>query len=180
VALVLALAAWQEAGVAAGDRLEHGAVVSADLAAQLASLGITVVTQPVFIADRGDQYLAEVDPEDLPDLWPYRSLLAAGVAVAASSDAPFGDPDPWRGIAAAANRVTVGGQSLGAKEKVDALTALNGYLTPLDGPGGPPRRVVPGAPADLVVLHVPLREALAAPSSALVAMTIRNGDVFPA
>jgi predicted amidohydrolase YtcJ len=179
VGLVLALAAWRDAGFMAGDRVEHGAVVPPEHAAELAALGITVITQPVFVADRGDQYLDEVDRDDLPHLWPYRSLLAAGVGVAPSSDAPFGDPDPWRGIAAAAGRRTLGGRSLGAGEAVDALTALNGYLTPLPAPAGPPRQVTPGAAADLVLLRVPLREALAEPSAALVAMTFREGRLPP-
>lgn len=179
VGLVLALAAWRDAGVMAGDRVEHGAVVPPEQAAELAALGIAVITQPTFVADRGDQYLNEVDPDDLPHLWPYRSLLTAGVRVAPSSDAPFGDPDPWRGIAAAAGRRTLDGHSLGAGEAVDALTALNGYLTPLHAPAGPPREVAQGAAADLVLLHVPLRQALAEPSAELVALTIRAGRALP-
>jgi predicted amidohydrolase YtcJ len=180
IGLVLALAAWQEAGAAPGDRVEHGAVVTSEQAAELAKLGITVITQPVFVADRGDQYLTDVDCEDLPHLWPYRSLLDAGVRVAPSSDAPFGDPDPWRGMAAAVTRRTLAGLSLGGREAVDALTVLNGYLTPLDAPGGPPRRVTTGAEADLVLLRLPLDHALADPSAGLVALTIRGGIVFPA
>jgi predicted amidohydrolase YtcJ len=132
------------------------------------------------VADRGDQYLTDVDCEDLPHLWPYRSLLDAGVRVAPSSDAPFGDPDPWRGMAAAVTRRTLAGLSLGGREAVDALTVLNGYLTPLDAPGGPPRRVTTGAEADLVLLRLPLDHALADPSAGLVALTIRGGIVFPA
>jgi predicted amidohydrolase YtcJ len=177
VGLVLALAAWREVGAFTGDRVEHGAVVPPGQAAELAELGITVITQPVFVADRGDQYLSDVDPEDMAYLWPYRSLLAAGVRVAPSSDAPFGDPDPWRGIAAAATRRTVDGRSLGGWERVEAQTVLDGYLAPLDAPGGPPRRVMPGADADLVLLHLPLRDALAEPSAELVAMTMRAGRV---
>jgi predicted amidohydrolase YtcJ len=178
VGLVLALAAWREAGAAKGDRVEHGAVVPPEQAAELAELSIVVVTQPVFVTDRGDQYLAEVDREDLVHVWPYRSLLAAGVRVAPSSDAPFGDPDPWRGMAAAVTRRTTGGRSLGAGEAVAAQTVLDGYLSPLEMPGGPPRRVKPGAEADLVLLHVGLRHALAEPSADLVAMTMRAGRHF--
>jgi predicted amidohydrolase YtcJ len=178
VALILALAAWREAGVGAGDRVEHGAVIPRAQTAELAELGLTVVTQPVFVTDRGDQYLADVDREDLQYLWPYRSLLDEGVAVAPSSDAPFGDPDPWRGMASAANRRTRDGQVLGTGERVQARQALDGYLTPLHEPGGRPRRVLRGAPADLVLLHVPLRDALAEPSAQLVAMTMRHGKIW--
>ncbi len=100
--LVLALSVWDEVGVARGDRVEHAAIVPVELIAALADRRLTVVTQPSFVATRGDEYLSEVDSDDRPHLWRCRSLLAAGVAVGAGSDAPFGDADPWRGIAAAA------------------------------------------------------------------------------
>ncbi len=93
-ALLLALAAWDDAGPRTGDRVEHAAVTGPAEADRLAAAGITVVTQPGFVAERGDAYLAEVDPEDLPDLWPCASLLDAGVALGGSTDAPFGHPDP--------------------------------------------------------------------------------------
>src|ERR1700733_629091 len=57
--------------------------------------GITVVTQPHFVAERGEQYATEVPAEELPDLWRLRTLVDAGLAVAAGSDAPFGEADPW-------------------------------------------------------------------------------------
>jgi predicted amidohydrolase YtcJ len=177
VALVLALAAWDEAGARRGDRIEHGAVVDADLAGQVAAKGLTVVTQPGFVAERGDRYLHEVDPEDLPHLWPCRSLLDAGVAVAASTDAPFGAADPWRTIAAATTRRTAGGRTLGGHEAVDARTALSLLLGDLADPGGPPRRVRCGAAADLCLLDVPLDAALAHPSSEHVVLTLRGGAV---
>ena len=65
-ALALALAAWDDAGVRPGDRIEHGAVVPDEMAAHVAALGLTVVTQPGFVAERGDDYLADVDEDDRP------------------------------------------------------------------------------------------------------------------
>ena len=176
-ALVLALAAWKTAGALAGDRVEHGAVVDGPLARQLAALGITVVTQPGFVAERGDRYLVEVEPADRPHLWPCRTLLDAGVAVAGSTDAPFGNPDPWRAVAAAATRRTAAGRALGENEAVDARTALSLLLGDLADPGGPPRRVRSGAPADLCLLDVPLDEGLAHPSAEHVVLTVRGGEV---
>jgi predicted amidohydrolase YtcJ len=176
-ALVLALAAWETAGPRPGDRVEHGAVVDGPLARRLSALGLTVVTQPGFVAERGDRYLAEVEPADRPHLWPCRTLLDAGVAVAASTDAPFGEPDPWRAVAAATTRRTAAGRILGAEEAVDARTALALLLGDLADPGGPPRRVRPGAPADLCLLDLPLDEALAHPSPDRVALTVQGGEV---
>jgi hypothetical protein len=59
------------------------------------------------------------------------------------------------------------------------LAALDeaGYLRPPDAHRATPRRVAAGSPADLVLLRVPLAEALAAPSADLVAATLIDGAV---
>ena len=175
--LLLTLAALEQTGGAAGDRIEHAAVVPDGVAATLARQRLRVVTQPAFVSERGDHYRREVAPEDQPGLYPYASLLAAGVPVAPSSDAPFGDVDPWRAMAAAVSRQTPSGVVLGAHERVAARQVLRGYLSPLQDPGGPPRRVRPGVPADLCLLHVPLQEALRAPSRELVRLVLIAGQV---
>ena len=138
-------------------------------------LKLTVVTQPTFVAERGDDYLADVEPDDRPHLWPCAGLLRAGIAVGGSTDAPFGPADPWQAIAAAVERRTAAGRILGPDERLEARRALDLFLGPAAAPGGPPRRVVPGAPADLCLLAVPLDEALRAPSASLVAATVRAG-----
>ena len=176
-ALILALAAWETAGARSGDRVEHAAIADGPLARRVSALGLTVVTQPGFIAERGDRYLTDVEPADRPHLWPCRTLIDAGVAVAASTDAPFGDPDPWLAVAAATTRRTATGQLLGVEEAVDARTALALILGTLADPGGPPRRVRPGAPADLCLLDLPLAEGLAHPSAERVVLTLQAGRV---
>ena len=175
--LVLALAAWDEVGVEPDDRVEHGSVIPDELVPMLASRRLTVVTQPNFVAERGDDYLAEVDAADQPFLYRCRSLLDAGVPVAFGTDAPFGDPDPWKAISAAVHRRTPSGASVVPGEGVDAATALSLFLSPGPAPGGPPRRVEAGAPADLVLLDAPLADSLAEPSAERVRMTVRAGDV---
>ena len=57
-ALLLALAVWQEVGSVEGDRIEHASVTPPEVIAAMAHLSLTVVTQPAFIAARGDAYLA--------------------------------------------------------------------------------------------------------------------------
>ena len=97
--------------------------------------------------------------------------------VAGSTDAPFGDPDPWRAIAAAVDRTTSSGAPLGRHEAVPADRALALFLGAPDDPGGPPRTISVGGPADLCLLGTPLGVALADPSSAEVALTIVAGTV---
>jgi predicted amidohydrolase YtcJ len=167
-ALILTLVALREAGPVPGDRIEHAAVVPPELHADMRELGVHVVTQPVFVAERGDTYLADVDPADLPHLYPYASLLAAGIPVSASSDAPYGSPDPWAAVRAAGDRRTPAGRVLAPAERVPAATALAGLLT------RPALR--PGDDADLCLLHVPWQAACQAPDARLVRMTLRRGE----
>ena len=174
-ALALTLAALHLAGGLDGDRVEHGAVADPAAARELASRRIRVVTQPTLVALRGDDYWERVDPEDRPDLWRYAGLLRAGVRVAASSDAPYGDPDPWACLRAASERLTPSGRVLGADERVPVEVVLRSLLSPLDDPGGPPRRVAVGRPADLVLLDRPSREALRAPDAGQVRATFIEG-----
>lgn len=177
--LLLLLAVLDEVGALPGDRVEHAAVVPAGVAAALAAHGLRVVTQPDFLRTRGDAYLRDVDPRDHECLYPHASLLAAGVPVAASSDAPFGDLDPWWSVASAVRRTTRAGVPIGVPERVSAAVALAGYLGERDDPGGPARRVRPSAPADLCLLHVPLDVALREPRAEHVRATILGGRLGP-
>lgn len=175
--LALTLAALGAAGARPGDRIEHGGVIGPEAVGQIRALGLTVVTQPAFVTERGDRYLREVEACDQPDLYRCASLISAGVPVAGSSDAPYASPDPWAGIAAAVSRRTAGGAALGADEAVTPAQALGLYLDDPTAPGRRARRVALGEPADLCLLRAPLREALAAPSAELVAATVVGGGV---
>ena len=173
--LAFALGLWSAAGARPGDRIEHGGIIPRDAIGQIADLGLTVVTQPRFIHERGDRYLATVDPIDLPALYPCASLIEGGVAVAAGSDAPYGSPDPWAAIEAATARTTRSGQPLGLGERIGARRALGLFLGAAEAPGGAERKVEIGAAADLCLLDAPLADMLAAPSSSRVRATVIGG-----
>jgi Amidohydrolase family len=170
VQLVLTLAALDVAGRLPGDRIEHGAVIPAEMVADLR--GLTVVSQPHFVAERGEQYVRDVPPEDLPDLWRLRSLIDAGVAVAGGSDAPFGGADPWQVMRAATRRPA----ALGPGEAVDPATAIRLFL---GDPAAPavPRPIAPGHLADLILLRCPTRQAVRSLASDLVAATLIAGEL---
>ena len=177
VELAISLAAFEAAGAVAGDRIEHGGVIPQAALGTLKALGLTVVTQPGFVFERGDRYLAAVAADEQDSLYRIASLRRAGVPVAASSDAPYSSPDPWPAIRAAVERRTRGGQTIGAGEGVSPAEALALWLGDFADPGGPARRVAVGAPADLCLLDTPLAEALADPDAQRVAATLVAGEV---
>lgn len=170
-ALVLLLVALRETGTVPGDRIEHAALVPGELIGDIAALGLRVVTQPGFLADRGDAYVRDVPEDEHADLYRCRSLADAGVPVALSSDAPYGLLDPWAVMAAAVRRTTPLGDVLTAREALTPQAALNSLLAPLDYPGGPPRRIEAGSIADLVLLHTDRAGILADPTAQAVRAT---------
>ncbi|MDQ0682019.1 putative amidohydrolase YtcJ [Streptomyces achromogenes] len=164
VQLLVTLLALEEAGAVEGDRIEHGSVIPAEALPRLRRLGVTVVTQPHFPVERARAYATEVHPDDRPHLYRCRSLAEASVPVAAGTDAPYGTHDPWAVMRAAVAR--------DAAERLTPRTALGLFLGSPHRPERP-RRVTVGSPADLCLLHVPLREAL----DALTADTVRAAYV---
>lgn len=170
--LVLLVAALRETGAVRGDRIEHAGIVAEEMIGDLSRLGVRVVTQPGFLADRGDDFLRSLPAAEHADLYRCGSLARAGIPVALSSDAPYGPADPWAVMAAAASRRTASGLVAGAGERIGFEAALNAYLGAPEDPGGAPRRIRRGLPADLVVLRAafaalpgddsPVRAAVAA------------------
>jgi len=175
----LTVAALAEAGTARGDRIEHGAVLGADLLPPLRRLGVTVVTQPGFVLERGDRYLADVAGNDLGDLWRLGSLLCAGIPVGLSTDAPFGPDNPWAVIAAACSRLTADGRSLGPTERIAPRRAVALFGGRPERPGLG-RAVAPGAEADLVVLADPLDDALSTGPPRVLATVVAGAVVYRA
>jgi predicted amidohydrolase YtcJ len=176
-ALLLALAAWEAVGTLPGDRVEHASVAPPDVFATLADRGIAVVTQPAFIAARGDEYLQSVEPDDQGDLYRCASLLEAGIKVGGSSDAPFGPDDPWIAISAAMDRRSASGIRVGHDRDLSSAYALDLFLAPLEDPGGKPCRIEVGSQADFCLLGIPMSECLGDPSSRHVAATVFGGSI---
>jgi len=156
--LALAACALREAGARPGDRIEHASVAPPELLADLAALAVTVVTQPNFLYERGDAYACEVDPADRPWLYRGAGFVRAGIRLGGGTDAPFGAPDPWRAMQAAVDRRSRGGLVLGRDEALAPERALSLFTTSPGDPGGTPRRVAVGAPADLCLLRRPWKQ----------------------
>jgi predicted amidohydrolase YtcJ len=176
--LVFALSALRDAGSMPGDRIEHAAVAPPELMPEFVALGLAVVTQPGFIAERGDDYLRDVAAEDQPWLYRLRGFLDAGVALAGSSDAPYTDPNPWPAMQAAVARRTRDGRSIGADEALTPEQALALFTSPLRQPGAAARRVEVGAPADLCLLDAPWHHVRANLAKTRIRLTLKDGAVI--
>ncbi|HYB35351.1 MAG TPA: amidohydrolase family protein [Mycobacterium sp.] len=175
--LVVTIAALRAAGTEQRDRIEHAAIVPDGNLADLKELGVTVVTQPNLVAERGSQYRQDVPADEQAHLWRVASLIGAGIPVAGGTDAPFGAVDPWAAMRAAVNRTTGTGEVLGPDERIAPRQALNLFLGYPDRPAQP-RTVEVGQPGDLCVLTVPPADALAELASDMVAATVIGGEVI--
>lgn len=175
VELIFALAALNDAGIAAGDRVEHASVTPDSAIADIARAGLWVVSQPHFIRERGDRYLREVDAEARPLLYRLRSFLDANVTLAAGSDAPFGEPNPWASMAAAVSRRTYSGAIIGESEALTPEQAVDLYLRSPQALNQR-RRVTVGAAADLCLIDRPWAEARTSLSSVQVRATLVDGQ----
>jgi predicted amidohydrolase YtcJ len=136
-------------------RIEHCSVCPSSLARRIASLGISIVTQPSFIYYSGDRYLKTVPDFHLQHLYPIKTLIENGVHVAAGSDCPISPADPLIGMYAAITRMSETGETLSAKECIspaEALRLYTAYGASTSFEETAKGSITPGKVADLVVL----------------------------
>jgi predicted amidohydrolase YtcJ len=136
-------------------RIEHCGICPPDLQTRVVAQGIVPAMQPAFFWEFGDGYVRNYGRSRADTMFPARSLLARGVPVAGSSDAPVTHYAPLFGIEQALTRRTMDGDVCGPDERVDVTAALrmhtiNGarasFEEHLKG------SLEPGKLADLVVL----------------------------
>lgn len=172
---VFATMVLAEAGGMSGDRIEHASVAPPAVLELLAAQDVTVVTQPNFVRERGDAYIEEVCRRDLPWLYRGRGFLEAGIRLAAGTDAPLGDPNPWLAMQAAVDRRTRHGAVLGPDEALTPEEALALFGGDPLAPGGAPAAVVEGSIADLCLLDRPWSAARQDLAVTSVAATVQGG-----
>jgi predicted amidohydrolase YtcJ len=151
------------------------------VARRLQQQGIYVSTQPGFVYYSGDRYLEQVPVDQLPWLYPLRTLEEAGVPVAASSDSPVVPANPFAGLYAAATRRSEGHQAVGLHQAVAVERALRMYTRGSAATvfqEGMLGRIAPGALADMTLL--PENPTAVPPEMLLelsVQLTIVDGQV---
>jgi predicted amidohydrolase YtcJ len=176
--LVLTLSVLREVGPHPGDRIEHCSLVPNEILPLLREVGVRVITQPGFIHERGDQYLHGVAPAEHGELYRCNTLLVHGIRLAGSTDAPYGNPDPWAAMRAAVDRRSRAGIALGQAEQLSPEQALALFTSAADDPGGASRTIAVGEVADLCLLNCTWQEARLRLCSADVRATLRDGTLI--
>jgi hypothetical protein len=103
--------------------------------------------QPAFITSETEWLQARVGALRLNFTYPFRSLLEAGVVVAAGSDCPVEPPDPWPAMAVARDRA-----GLTPAQQLTAAEALGLFTDSAARALGEPRPLDPETAADFVVV----------------------------
>ncbi|MBA3415224.1 MAG: amidohydrolase [Chloroflexia bacterium] len=154
---VRAFAAAQEANPTPWlrHRVHHAYFPTPESLRLMAAHAIPAVVSSPFLANLGEGFVNSLGAERAAGAMPMRTYLAAGVAIAGSSDSPITDFNPWVGMAAAVRRRTVTGRVLGAEEALTAEEALRSYTlagAAVSGREGRLGSLAPSKLADLVVL----------------------------
>jgi predicted amidohydrolase YtcJ len=162
-------------------RIEHCALCPPPFIEKLLETGTAVVTQPGFLHFYGEKYCSEIAPELHEWLYRAKSLLAAGVPVAGSSDCPIAPLSPLLGLQAAMTRKTQEGSVLNPQEQLtlnDALTLFTSAGAWLSFEESYKGKIMPGMLADVVVLDGDLTKTPAEEIGRLgVNLTIVGGKV---
>jgi predicted amidohydrolase YtcJ len=157
-------------------RIEHASLVSPELAARMAKLGLCISTQPLFIHSEKAWLGRRLGPARARHVYPLRSFLDAGLVVGGASDAPVESLDVLHAIQCCVTREGFEPQqALTPYEALRLFTRDAAYLQFEEHEKG---TLAPGKRADLVVLsHSPLAVAPERIAAIRVLRTLTAGRV---
>lgn len=140
-------------------RMEHVSVLQSDDIARMGRMQVGGAVQPAFLHSETGWITDRVGRERLATTYAFRSLLAAGVRLAGSSDCPVEPPDPWAAMAYARRREgVVPEQALDPAQAFALYTSGGAWLL------GEPEPLAAGSPADFIVVD---RDPVAVDADAL-------------
>jgi len=139
------------------------------------------VGQPPFINEFGDGFLQHLGPERAQLTYALRSVLDAGIPLAASSDSPVSSYQPLLGIkACVTERTAIGvdfapGERITVEQALALYTSAGAYASFEEGLKG---TIAPGKLADFAVLGADPRAVNPETIDTIpVLATIRGGEV---
>ncbi|UMP06885.1 amidohydrolase [Amycolatopsis sp. EV170708-02-1] len=182
-AIDLALDVYEatRAGLALPDVLIHASLIQRDQIDRARALGVRVAAQVPFLWRNRDAIAGHLGDERADGAVPLRDLVdgLGPDGVAAGTDYPVNDLDPWQNIHAMATRHDIGGRAVGAAQAITRREAVGLYTTSgaaHTGEWASKGRIAPGLLADLAVLDTdPF--AAADPRSTTTLMTVMDGRV---
>jgi predicted amidohydrolase YtcJ len=153
-------------------RIEHCGFVTPSQIATMRGLGMTLAPQPIFLYEFGDLYIDVLGDTRPFDSHPMRTWIDAGLAPAASSDAPVSDSNPMINLYAMVTRRSNRGTSMGDAQRISLAEAVhclthNGARASFDE--ARKGRLVAGQLADLAVLE---RDIFASPPETWLATRV--------
>lgn len=160
--------------VMVNHRIEHCSMLDDALIARLAAAGVTAVPFGGFVRYHGNELVRMYGRDRAAQVSRHRSLMAAGVAVAGSSDYPCGPASVLEALYSMVTRETPDGAVIGDGERVSLERALQVYTigsATATGEGDYKGRLAPGYLADFTVLS---RDIFDAAPAELLGTTIRS------
>ena len=158
-------------------RIENASIVNEKSMKEMRRLGIIASIQPRFIYS--DKWAEDrLGLGRLHQLYPFASMTKAGIRLAAGSDCPVEDPDPFEGIWSAVARPGLDeGERLTVSEALTAYTRSAAYASFSEDFTG---TLAPGNAADMIVLdRDPYESSRESLGQVKVVRTIIDGKVVP-
>jgi hypothetical protein len=104
-------------------RVEHASLLTEPAIEEMARLGVTASVQPAFLASEASWLVKRLGEGRIDRVYPFRSLLEAGVPLLGGSDSPVEMPDPVVGIKAAVDRHGISPSESISEDRAKALFA---------------------------------------------------------
>jgi predicted amidohydrolase YtcJ len=104
-------------------RVEHASVLTGETIERMARMGVIASVQPAFIASEASWLAKRLGQDRIDRVYPFRSLLEAGVPLLGGSDSPVELPDPETGINAAVDRHGLNLEETLTRDQAEALFA---------------------------------------------------------
>ncbi len=162
-------------------RIEHAGCMYPHLLKRAVDMNIMASVQPVFFGELGDGWLEAFGPEVIHRLYPFKSMLNAGMKIGGSSDCPVSAVDPRMSLRDAVLRRSPSGELLGPDEALTMDEALrlfaqgSAYLSFDEHHNG---TIEPGKRADFTVMAADPREVEPEEVPDIpFTMTVVDGDI---
>ena len=156
-------------------RIEHASLVPPGLMRDLAELGLVASVQPRFIYS--DSWAEKRLGKRISYLYPFKSMLQAGIHLAAGSDSPSDDPSTVEGLWSAVSRPGLPtGENLTPSEALSCYTTGASYASFSENEEG---TLEAGKWANMTIVdHDPFESAPEELRKLRVVQTIVRGEIF--